>query len=163
LIKRLLVFACAGPLCALLVWAAVQLGHPSRADAAENAPNACGCYRDSAGGCFCAKKAKCGCPGDCEPKGCDEKREKQLQKDIAAATKQAAAGKQGVVPADNDRTREPPAPGGNVSSPGAKKKPKPLSEAQKKDLVRLLDTYLAEHPEGANQTISEIRSAVGGR
>ena len=162
MIKRLVVFACAGPLCVLLICAAVQLVQPSAAAAAEDAPNACGCYRDSAGSCFCAKKARCGCAGDCEPKGCDEKREKQLQKDIAAATKQAAGGKQGVVPADKDRTREPPAPG-DASSPISKKKPKPLSEAQKKDLVRLLDIYLAEHPEGASQTISEIRSAVGGR
>jgi hypothetical protein len=52
--------------------------------------NACGCYKDTAGACFCGKKGKCDCPGDCEPKGCEEKRAKQMQKEIAAETKKAA-------------------------------------------------------------------------
>lgn len=52
--------------------------------------NACGCYQDTAGACFCGKKGKCSCPGECEPKGCEEKRAKQMQKEIAAETKKAA-------------------------------------------------------------------------
>jgi hypothetical protein len=55
--------------------------------------NACGCYQDTAGACFCGSsgtKGKCGCPGECEPKGCEEKRAKQMQKEIAAETKKAA-------------------------------------------------------------------------
>jgi hypothetical protein len=52
--------------------------------------NACGCYKDTAGQCFCGKKGKCACPGDCEPKGCEEKRAKEMQKEIAAETKKAA-------------------------------------------------------------------------
>jgi hypothetical protein len=52
--------------------------------------NACGCYQDTAGACFCGKKGKCDCPGECEPKGCEEKRAKQMQKEIAAETKKAA-------------------------------------------------------------------------
>lgn len=53
--------------------------------------NACGCYADSQGRCFCGKgKAKCACPGECEPKGCEEKRAKQMEKEIAAETKKAA-------------------------------------------------------------------------
>src|SRR5204862_3939729 len=52
--------------------------------------NACGCYKDGAGACFCGRKGKCSCPGDCEPKGCDEKRAKEMQKEIAAETKKAA-------------------------------------------------------------------------
>ena len=52
--------------------------------------NACGCYKDTAGQCFCGRKGKCACPGDCEPKGCEEKRAKQMQKEIAAETKKAA-------------------------------------------------------------------------
>jgi hypothetical protein len=51
--------------------------------------NACGCYKDTAGACFCGKKGKCSCPGDCEPKGCEDKRAKQMQKEIAAETKKA--------------------------------------------------------------------------
>jgi hypothetical protein len=52
--------------------------------------NACGCYKDGAGACFCGKKGKCACPGDCEPKGCEEKRNKEIQKEVAAETKKAA-------------------------------------------------------------------------
>ena len=51
--------------------------------------NACGCYKDTAGACFCGRKGKCACPGDCEPKGCEEKRNKEIQKEVAAETKKA--------------------------------------------------------------------------
>jgi hypothetical protein len=51
--------------------------------------NACGCYKDTTGACFCGKKGKCACPGDCEPKGCEEKRNKEIQKEVAAETKKA--------------------------------------------------------------------------
>lgn len=51
--------------------------------------NACGCYRDSAGICLCDRKAKCGCPEECEPKGCEEKRAKELEKEIQTETKRA--------------------------------------------------------------------------
>ena len=52
--------------------------------------NKCGCYQDTQGNCFCGKKGKCECPGECEPKGCDEKRAKQIEKEIAIETKKAA-------------------------------------------------------------------------
>ena len=52
--------------------------------------NACGCYKDGAGACLCGKKGKCACPGDCEPKGCEEKRNKEIQKQVAAETKKAS-------------------------------------------------------------------------
>jgi hypothetical protein len=51
--------------------------------------NACGCYKDAAGACLCGKKGKCACPGDCEPKGCEEKRNKEIEKEVAAETKKA--------------------------------------------------------------------------
>ena len=55
------------------------------------AVNACGCYKDAQDRCFCGKgKGKCACPGECEPKGCEEKRAKELDKEIAAETKKAA-------------------------------------------------------------------------
>lgn len=59
--------------------------------APSNAPkeNACGCYQDATGACYCGKKSKCGCPGECEPKGCEEKRAKELEKEIQAETKRA--------------------------------------------------------------------------
>ena len=59
--------------------------------APAHAVNACGCYKDAADRCFCGKgKGKCVCPGECEPKGCEEKRAKELDKQIAAETKKAA-------------------------------------------------------------------------
>src|SRR5688572_26689376 len=79
--KTTFVFA---PLVVLML----LLAGAGRATAAEK--NSCGCYKDGAGTCFCDKKAKCGCPGDCEPKGCDEKREQQMKKEIEAETKKAA-------------------------------------------------------------------------
>jgi hypothetical protein len=63
--------------------------------AAKGAPpgvtvNACGCYRTEAGACFCGdKKAKCECPGECEPIGCEAKRSKDVDREIAAETKKA--------------------------------------------------------------------------
>jgi hypothetical protein len=58
-------------------------------DGPKHEINACGCYKDGAGACFCGKKGKCACPGDCEPKGCEEKRNKEIQKEVAAETKKA--------------------------------------------------------------------------
>ena len=45
------------------------------------AANKCGCYEDSAGSCHCAKKSQCGCPGECEPSGCEQKRQKEFAKE----------------------------------------------------------------------------------
>jgi hypothetical protein len=49
--------------------------------------NQCGCFRESDGSCRCSKGAKCGCPGDCEPVGCEAKREKQAEREAEAALK----------------------------------------------------------------------------
>jgi hypothetical protein len=54
-------------------------------------PNACGCYQDEQGQCKCNPKAKCGCEGECEPVGCEEKRAKQAEKQAAADLKRIAA------------------------------------------------------------------------
>jgi hypothetical protein len=132
----------------------------TQALAATPPTNACGCYRDSAGSCFCGKKGKCACPGDCEPKGCDEKRAKQLEKEIAEETKKATAADahhapKGKVPAAPREDEE-------ASEQDGKGKPKAahLTTAQKKELLRLIDAYLAEHPEGKSQTVNEVRSAL---
>ena len=61
----------------------------AKAAAASPQVNACGCYRDTAGACFCGRKGKCDCPGDCEPKGCEEKRQKELEKEVEAETRRA--------------------------------------------------------------------------
>ena len=52
--------------------------------------NACGCYRTEAGACFCGdKNGRCACPGDCEPMGCEQKRAKEIQREVDAETKKA--------------------------------------------------------------------------
>jgi hypothetical protein len=52
--------------------------------------NACGCYHDAKGGCVCTdKKAKCDCAGDCEPVGCGAKRDKEIEREMAAEIKRA--------------------------------------------------------------------------
>jgi hypothetical protein len=69
---------------------AVALVSPTAgaARAAKKKLNACGCYGEG-NNCTCTRNAKCGCPGECEPKGCEEARQKQLQKEIEAETKKA--------------------------------------------------------------------------
>jgi hypothetical protein len=51
--------------------------------------NVCGCFKDPSGACFCGKKARCGCPGECEPRGCAEKHDKDIEREIRAETKRA--------------------------------------------------------------------------
>jgi hypothetical protein len=52
--------------------------------------NACGCYRTEAGACFCGdKNGACVCAGDCEPMACEQKRAKEMQREVAAETKRA--------------------------------------------------------------------------
>jgi hypothetical protein len=97
------------------------------AAAAKSAPkpepkayNACGCYADLSGKCTCGRRGKCECPGECEPKGCEEKRARQMQKEIAAETKKAV---------DADRKarqteRKEPAPPPEETKP----KPKPADK-----------------------------------
>ncbi|HVU52722.1 MAG TPA: hypothetical protein VHL80_18705 [Polyangia bacterium] len=54
------------------------------------AVNACGCYHDAKGGCVCTdRKGKCECPGECEPVGCGEKRDKEIEREMAAEIKRA--------------------------------------------------------------------------
>lgn len=119
--------------------------------------NKCGCYKDGAGTCFCDKKAKCGCPGDCEPKGCEEARNKELQKEIEAETKKAeAAQHRKPGGADESSAGEERAP---ARSSGGHK----MSAAQGKQLARLIDLYLSDHPDARGKSIEEVRSDVGGR
>ncbi len=55
--------------------------------AAAPAPNACGCFKQTDGLCRCVKKSKCGCPDECEPAGCEEKRQKEFDKESQAEIK----------------------------------------------------------------------------
>jgi hypothetical protein len=67
------------------------VGTPSVEAAAGHEVNACGCYRDSSGGCLCGKRGRCDCPGDCEPRGCEEKRARDMDKEIQEETQRAQA------------------------------------------------------------------------
>jgi hypothetical protein len=160
-------------LLALLVWAGA-----GRAVAADK--NKCGCYKNGAGVCFCDKKAKCGCPGDCEPKGCEEAREKQLQKEIQAETKKAAdadkrhavsPGKEATKSAAREKTSgdEGKASGrgsmkaasATESEPAPPSAPaKKLTPAQVKQLVKLLDQYFAENPDARSRNVEELRNEL---
>ena len=124
---------------------------------AAPARNNCGCYKDGAT-CFCDKKAKCGCPGDCEPKGCEEQRDKQLQKEIDAETKKASASGH-------------KASGSSEQSPNAKKEesaaPKgssghKMTAAQSKQFAKLLDVYLADHPDVRGKSVEDVRNDLPG-
>ena len=53
------------------------------------AVNKCGCYAKGSS-CVCTKKtAKCECPGECEPVGCDDKRSKEMEKEVAETVKKS--------------------------------------------------------------------------
>jgi hypothetical protein len=145
--------------------------------------NKCGCYKDGSGTCFCDKKAKCGCPGDCEPKGCEAAREKQIQKEIEAETKKAAeadrkhtvmaggsksssgstkASASGKKSSDDGAGEDPKSgkestkAGSGAESAGARK----LSPAQAKQLVKLLDIYFVENPDARTRNIEEVRNQL---
>jgi hypothetical protein len=77
-------------LMTVLMWGVAGLPSVSWA---EEQLNACGCYRGSDGNCVCTKtkKVKCECAGDCEPMGCEAQRQKQADKEAAAALKRIDA------------------------------------------------------------------------
>ncbi len=106
-----------GVLAALLAAAPAgdALAKSQKAAAAPSPPkalNACGCYSNASGQCFCGKRGKCECPGECEPRGCEEKRSQQMRKEVAAETKKAEEadrkarqGKDGELPKEEGRTK----------------------------------------------------------
>jgi len=127
-------------------------------------PNACGCYRDTTGACYCGKKGACVCPGECEPKGCEEKRAKQLEKEIAAETKKAEAAGRAANAGKGKTAHAADEDSGESKAADAKAKGKEkavhLTTGQKKELAKLLEAYVAEHPEGKSQTADEIRKSL---
>jgi hypothetical protein len=123
-------------------------GHSAAADR-----NKCGCYKDGAGTCFCDKKAKCGCPGDCEPKGCEEARNKELQKEIDAETKKAAAAGHKKSGGEAESEKEEAAPA---------KATHKMTAAQSKQLAKLLELYINDHPEARSRSIEDVRGDLGG-
>jgi hypothetical protein len=144
----------------------------SRLARAEKHPtNACGCYGEI-NACFCEKAAKCGCPGECEPKGCEEERQKKLQKEIDEETKKAreaekaqqekaqAKAKAEVKPAKEEDEEDDATASEKKNTKGrAAKTPavRKMTSAKKKQLQKLLDAFLVEHPEAGQRALSEVR------
>ncbi|HMC94832.1 MAG TPA: hypothetical protein VKO16_08690 [Polyangia bacterium] len=129
-------------------------------------PNKCGCYRDTAGTCFCAKKGKCGCPGDCEPKGCEQQRDKEIQKEIEAETKKAEASQSKRSAADEEKdSSNVEKDSSNVehesAKPAATASHGKMSAAQAKQLAKLIDLYLSDHPEARAKPLEDVRNDVG--
>jgi hypothetical protein len=140
-------FAIAAILAAVLLRLSVASGEER---------NRCGCYRDTTGACFCEKKATCGCPGECEPRGCEEKRDKDLQKEIQAETKKAEeSSRKRAVSTDEDSVSH--------DAP-TQSKPRPtqqrLSPAQAKQLVKLIDLYLKGHPGAGGRSLQDLREEI---
>jgi len=139
------------------------------AAAAEDGLNACGCRQGSSGACYCEKKSHCGCPGECEPKGCEEKRAKQMDKEVQEETRKAeeASRRQRARQESSDEEAEPRrdererAPE-RVPTPPKVKVVK-MTPAQKRDLGRLIKAYLTEHPDQRAKPIGEVENEVGGR
>jgi hypothetical protein len=126
---------------------------------ATAAPNKCGCTRNESNNtCSCSKSAKCGCPGDCEPKGCEEKREAQMKKEIDAETKKAAEADRKHKASTGSETKTVSAKLEN----GDNGKPEPaapkMSPAQTKQLAKLLDSYLKAHPDARSKNAEELRN-----
>jgi hypothetical protein len=129
------------------------------ARAEKHATNACGCYGEG-DSCTCEKKAKCGCPGECEPKGCEIERQKQLQKEIEAETKRAKEEEKSRAAKEQAKAEGDDAD--SAAANKAEKKPavRPMSAKEKKQFLKLLEAYLAEHPEAVNKMLSEIRGEL---
>ncbi|HEX7508590.1 MAG TPA: hypothetical protein VF550_17590 [Polyangia bacterium] len=128
---------------------------------AEKRPlNACGCSGEG-DYCICEKKAKCGCPGECEPKGCEVERQKQLQKEIEAETKRAKEEEKARSKPKDQAKSEADTSDSAASDKGEKKPPvRAMTAKEKKQFLKLLEAYLAEHPEAANMMLSEVRSGL---
>jgi len=138
--------------------ACLLVAHGARA--AEGDLNACGCRQTGQGLCVCEKKSKCGCAGECEPKGCEERRAKQIEKEIQAETKKAedASRRQNRTPpkkSAGDEEETTSGARGTTTARGPK-----MTAAQRKDLARLLASYLAEHPDEGSRTIEQVREAL---
>ena len=153
--KRRWLFGLASPVLALML----TVGAGSAA--AEK--NKCGCTRNESNNtCSCAKGAKCGCPGDCEPKGCEEKREQQMKKEIDAETKKAAEADRKHKASTAGETRTVSTKGDNGNGDNGKPEPAApkMSAAQTKQLGKLLDSYLKAHPEARGKNAEELRNEL---
>jgi hypothetical protein len=144
---------------ASLVVGSVAL-RPRTAAAEAGNRNACGCYKDG-DSCYCDKKARCGCPGECEPKGCEEKRARELEKEVQAETKRAQESERKHGGGDQDEAEAPARP--PAAKPVLKKvAARKLSAQQRRELSRLLDLYVGEHPDDAGRSLRDVQRDLAG-
>jgi hypothetical protein len=130
---------------------------------AAAAPNKCGCTRNESNNtCSCSKGAKCGCPGDCEPKGCEEKREAQMKKEIEAETKKAAeADRKHKASGGGELKAASVKESNGDNGPATKTAAAPkMSAAQTKQLAKLLDSYLKANPDARSKNAEELRNEL---
>jgi hypothetical protein len=135
---------------------------------AEAAANKCGCtLNESNNTCSCSKGAKCGCPGECEPKGCEEKREAQRKKEIDAETKKAAEADRKHKASSGSETKTVSAKvdkgngdNGKAEAPASGTGGTKMSAAQTKQLGKLLDGYLKAHPDARSKNAEELRNEL---
>jgi len=133
--------------------------------AATAAANKCGCTRNESNNtCSCSKAAKCGCPGDCEPKGCEEKREAQMKKEIEAETKKAAEAdrkhKASSTGGGEMKTASAKESDGDNGAPAKEAAAPKLTPAQTKQLAKLLDSYLKAHPDARGKNAEDLRNEL---
>jgi len=145
----------------------LALGLLIGAGAAHAAPNKCGCtLNESNNSCTCSKSAKCGCPGECEPKGCEQKREAARKKELDAETKKAADAdrKQKATTASQTKTTGGKSGKGDGAGDNGKVETPPmgrkLSAAETKQLAKLLDSYLKAHPDARSKNAEELRNEL---
>jgi len=143
---------------------AALLSHATPAQAASGL-NACGCREGAPGQCICEKKSHCGCPGECEPRGCEEKRAKQLEKEIQVETRKAeeAQRRQHVrqeKPDDSSPRDSQPADQGRSERAAPAPKVVKMTPAQKRDLAKLIGAYLAEHPEQGGKAVEQVQAEM---
>ena len=95
--------------------------------AADEPMNACGCYRDSAGVCKCTRKSKCGCPEECEPMGCEAKRQREADRAAEAALK-------GIAERERKKNAEA-AQNAKTAAKAAAEKRKKTAEEERSDKI----------------------------
>jgi hypothetical protein len=126
--------------------------------------NSCGCYRSDTGSCYCDKKAACGCPGECEPKGCEEARDRALQREIEAETRKAQQAGGARASGQDEGEAEATAPR-HVRAPRPAARPaaeaRKLTPAQTKQLAKLLDAYLGAEPDARSKSVDDLRKQLG--
>lgn len=145
---------------AMIVAISIGVGR-AHAEQTADAPNACGCRSDSAGNCYCERNARCGCPGECEPKGCEEKRAKQLQREVEIETKKAEAAARQHRPAATDESSQRVEPRSHEPAP---KPPRPVERrmkaADQRALSHLLEMYVDQHPGARQMTVDQVLNAL---